>query len=105
MSDLLVDEPNDTMTEGQYLEMANHLKETYDKMEEKLLRSEIKIIDLKKEIMTSYGLTRVIDNLIDHLCEVPHEVVVLVELLRAQLSDTIDKEIFNIKEMDREEYV
>ena len=49
MSDLLVDEPNDTMTEGQYLEMANHLKETYDKMEEKLLRS-IKEMDISEYV-------------------------------------------------------
>ena len=100
-----IDEPNEPMNDGQYLEMANHLKETYDKMEEKLLRSEIKIIDLKKEIISAYGLIRVIDNLMEHLHEVPHEIVVIVELLRSQLSDTVDKEIFNIKEMDREEYV
>ena len=99
-----IDEPNEPMNEGQYLEMANHLKQTYDKMEEKLLRSEIKNMDLKKELMTSYGLIRVIDNLIDHLHEVPHEVVVIVELLRSQLSDTIDKDIFNIKN-GYEEYV
>ena len=87
------------------LQAEQPIDEPNDTMEEKLLISEIKIIDLKKELMTSYGLIRVIDNLIDHLCEVPHEVVVLVELLRAQLSDTIDKEIFNIKEMDISEYV
>ena len=100
-----IDEPNEPMNDGQYLEMANHLKETYDKMEEKLLRSEIKIIDLKKEIISAYGLIRVIDNLMEHLHEVPHEIVVIVELLRSQLSDTVDKEIFNIKEINISEFV
>ena len=86
-----IDEKDDDMTEQQYLEMANHLKQTYDKMEEKLLRSEIKIMDLKKELMTAYGLVRIIDNILDNLYEVPHEVVVLVECLRGNLSDSMDK--------------
>mgnify|MGYP003627512078 CR=1 FL=1 len=98
-----IDEKDDDMTEQQYLEMANHLKQTYDKMEEKLLRSEIKIMDLKKELMTAYGLVRIIDNILDNLYEVPHEVVVLVECLRGNLSDSMDKNIFNVK--DIEEYV
>ena len=98
-----IDEKDDDMTEQQYLEMANHLKQTYDKMEEKLLRSEIKIIDLKKELMTAYGLVRIIDNILDNLYEVPHEVVVLIECLRGNLSDSMDKNIFNVK--DIEEYV
>ena len=98
-----IDEKDDDMTEQQYLEMANHLKQTYDKMEEKLLRSEIKIIDLKKDLITVYGLVRIIDNILDNLYEVPHEVVVLVECLRGNLSDSMDKNIFNVK--DIEEYV
>ena len=98
-----IDEKDDDMTEQQYLEMANHLKQTYDKMEEKLLRSEIKIMDLKKELMTAYGLVRIIDNILDNLYEVPHEVVVLIECLRGNLSDSMDKNIFNVK--DIEEYV
>ena len=46
-----IDEKDDKMTEQQYIEMSNHLKETYDKISEKLFRSEIKIIDLKKDLM------------------------------------------------------
>ena len=41
-----IDEKDDKMTEQQYIEMANHLKETYDKMNEKLFKSEIKIMEL-----------------------------------------------------------
>tara|TARA_R110000765_G_scaffold386637_1_gene478704 strand:- start:455 stop:766 length:312 start_codon:yes stop_codon:yes gene_type:complete len=93
-----IDEKNEPINEGQYIEMANHLKETYDKISEKLFRSEIINMELKKEIMTAYGLIRIIDNIVDHLQEVPHEIVVLVECLRGHLSDTIDKEIFNIKD-------
>ena len=95
-----IDEKDDNITEGQYIEMANHLKETYDKMNEKLFKSEIKIIELKKELMTSYGLVRVIDNILEHLYDVPHEVVVLVECLRSHLSEVMDKELFNIKEVE-----
>ena len=98
-----IDEKDDKMTEQQYIEMSNHLKETYDKISEKLFRSEIKIIDLKKDLITVYGLVRTIDNILDNLYEVPHVVVVLVECLRSHLSDVMDKELFNIKEGD--EYV
>ena len=94
-----IDEKED-MTSGQYIEMANHLKETYDKMNEKLLKSEMKILNLKKELMTSYGLVRIIDNILEHLYDVPHEVVVLVECLRSHLSEVMDKELFNIKELE-----
>ena len=95
-----IDEKDDNITEGQYIEMANHLKETYDKMNEKLFKSEIKIMELKKEIITAYGLIRVIDNILEHLYDVPHEVVVLVECLRSHLSEVMDKELFNIKEVE-----
>ena len=95
-----IDEKNDNITEGQYIEMANHLKETYDKISEKLFKSEIKIMELKKEIITAYGLIRVIDNILEHLYDVPHEVVVLVECLRSHLSEVMDKELFNIKEVE-----
>ena len=95
-----IDEKDDNITEGQYIEMANHLKETYDKISEKLFKSEIKIMELKKEIITAYGLIRVIDNILEHLYDVPHEVVVLVECLRCHLSEVMDKELFNIKEVE-----
>ena len=95
-----IDEKNDNITEGQYIEMANHLKETYDKISEKLFKSEIKIMELKKEIITAYGLVRIIDNILEHLYDVPHEVVVLVECLRSHLSEVMDKELFNIKEVE-----
>tara|TARA_R110002167_G_scaffold85579_3_gene231997 strand:+ start:355 stop:657 length:303 start_codon:yes stop_codon:yes gene_type:complete len=93
-----IDEKDDKMTEQQYIEMSNHLKETYDKISEKLFRSEIKIIDLKKDLITVYGLVRIIDNILDNLYEVPHEVVVLIECLRSHLSDVMDKELFNIND-------
>ena len=93
-----IDEKDDKMTEQQYIEMSNHLKETYDKISEKLFRSEIKIIDLKKDLITVYGLVRIIDNILDNLYEVPHEVVVLIECLRSHISDIMDKELFNIKD-------
>ena len=95
-----IDEKDDNITEGQYIEMANHLKETYDKISEKLFKSEIKIMELKKEIITAYGLVRIIDNILEHLYDVPHEVVVLVECLRSHLSEVMDKELFNIKEVE-----
>lgn len=92
-----IDEPNDSMTEGQYIEMANHLKNTYDEISAKLFASEMELMDLKKDLMTAYGVIRLIDNLLEHIIEVPHELTVLVEVLRGELSDNIDKYIFGMK--------
>lgn len=88
------------MNENEYLEMSNHFKKLYDDLIEKNFKQEIKILDLKKEIITVYGFVRVIDNILERIYEVPHEIVVLVECLRGHLSDSIDKEIFKIKNID-----
>ena len=88
------------INEQEYIEMSNHFKKLYDDLIEKNFKQEIKIMDLKKDLITVYGFIRVIDNILDSLYEVPHEIVVLVECLRGHLSDIIDKEIFKIKDID-----
>jgi len=67
------------MTDGEYLEMSNHLK---------------------KVLTTVYGLVRIIDNMVDAIHGVPTELEILVQTLRAYLSDEMDTHIFNIKAID-----
>ena len=93
--------PEDSeINEQEYIEMSNHFKKLYENLSEKNFKQTIKIIELKKELITAYGFIRIIDNILDRLYEVPHEVVVLVECLRGHLSDIIDKDIFKIKDID-----
>tara|TARA_R110001599_G_scaffold149739_1_gene333745 strand:- start:829 stop:1134 length:306 start_codon:yes stop_codon:yes gene_type:complete len=88
--------PSEEINENEYLEMSNHFKKLYDDLSEKNFSQDIKIMDLKKELITVYGFIRVIDNILDSLYEVPHEIVVLIEIIRGHLSNFIDKEIFKI---------
>lgn len=88
------------INEQEYIEMSNHFKKLYDNLSEKNFEKDIKIMEIKKELITVYGFIRVIDNILERIYEVPHEIVVLVECLRGHLSDTIDKEIFKIKDID-----
>jgi len=103
MEDL--DEPKENMTDGEYLEMSNHLKKLYDDIEQKNIKLELEKIELKKILITSYGLVRVVDNFVDVIHNVPTELEVLVSTLRGYLSEETDKHIFNIKSLDFNEII
>ena len=80
-----IDEPSN---EGQYLEMAAHLKETYD-------LNELQLLDLKKDLCTAYGVVRLLDSLSDQM-NLPHQFLTLIECLRGTLSDSMDTHIFDL---------
>ena len=84
------------MLEGEYLDMANQLKEKFDEIEGKLNSIERLEKEMKKDLITAYGVIRLLDHLID-TNPVPYdnEAVVLVEMLRGLLSDCIDNYILN----------
>ena len=46
-----IDEENVPINDGEYLEMVNHLKNTYDEISTKLFASEMQLMDLKKDLM------------------------------------------------------
>ena len=87
-----IDEPSN---EGQYLEMAAHLKETYDLISAKLFKNELQLLDLKKDLCTAYGVVRLLDSLSDQM-NLPHQFITCIELLRGTLSDSMDTHIFDI---------
>lgn len=84
--------------ENEYLEMTNHLKEIYDKLSDKCFKMEMKEMELKKILMATYGLARVIDVIAEGLWECPPELNILIETLRAHCSDAIDEHVFKIVE-------
>lgn len=85
------------MLEGEYLDMANQLKEKYDDITNKLYKISLLETELKKDLMTGYGVVRLLDHLISssHI-GYDNEVMVIVETLRGLLSDCMDKYVLNI---------
>jgi len=87
------------MLEGEYLLLADQLKQKYDDITAKLDRIELMEIDMKKDLITAYGVVRMLDHLIS-TSHIPYdnEVITIVEVLRGLMSDTMDRHIFNITE-------
>ena len=84
------------MLEGEYLELANQLKEKYDEVEDKLKSIELRDKQLRKTFITAYGVVRLIDHLIDiNPVGYDIEIVTLVESLRGFLSDSVDEHILS----------
>jgi hypothetical protein len=85
------------MLEGEYLELVAQLKEKYDMITSKLDKVELMEIDIKKDLMTAYGVVRLLDHLIStSLVGYDNEIIVIVEVLRGLLSDCMDKHILEI---------
>jgi hypothetical protein len=82
------------LLEGEYLELVAQLKLKYDEIEAKMISIERLEKIMKKDLLTCYGVVRLLDHLIDtNPIGYDNEVVVLVEMLRGCLSDTVDKHI------------
>lgn len=86
---------NTINNEGDYLDMANQLKETYDLISDKLFKNEMILLELKKDLCSAYGVIRLLDALCDNM-NLPHQFITCIELLRGTLSDSMDTHIFDI---------
>ena len=85
--------------EGEYLELCNDLKNKYDEITDKLDRIELQELDMKKDLITAYGVVRMLDNLISNShIGYDNEVVVIVEVLRGLMSNSMDRHIFGIED-------
>ncbi len=78
------------MNSAEYLEMANQLKEKFEKNEKLVNRIIENNVDLKKKIMVAYSLIRIIDSgeFIDS-----SDAQVFIEMLRAHLSKIVEMDI------------
>ena len=87
------------MMEQDYLEMVNQLKEKYDMITNKLDKIESMELDMKKDLMSAYGVVRMLDHLISNsMVPYDNEIMVIVEVLRGMLSDMMDRHILNVED-------
>ena len=78
--------------EQDYIDMSNHFKQTYEKMERKLLEKDAIIKELYKKIMLSYTFSRLIDEQIEEMdLPIGCPLNVYSETLRAKNSECIDQ--------------
>ena len=91
--------PKSPSNEGEYIEMSNHLKKIYEEVDLKNQKLTLEKMELQKILMSSYGMSRVIDNLASNIMDIPADLVMLIEHLRSFLSDELDNHVFNIKDL------
>lgn len=82
------------MNEGEYLELVGQLKLKYDEVEAKMNSIERLEKIMKKDLITAFGVVRLLDHLMDtSVVPYDNEIVVLVEMLRGVLSDCVDRHL------------
>lgn len=86
----------ENITEKAYLDLANESKEKFDEMNLEKIKLQEEITQLKKELITTYGMVRIIDNLYGEQDEDYREPTIetLIDCLRSYLSDFFDDSIF-----------
>jgi hypothetical protein len=56
-------------------------------------------LDMKKDLMSAYGVVRMLDHLISNsMVPYDNEIMVIVEVLRGMLSDMMDRHILNVED-------
>lgn len=78
------------MLEGEYLELVNALKERFNEKDREVEKMKEETQDLKKTIITVYGIIRLIDITSD-----TEDKENLIEMLRGYLSDIYDNIFIN----------
>jgi hypothetical protein len=73
--------------DNDYLEQMNHLQELFNKKDKEVLEVLEKYKDTLKELITCYGVIRLLDNQLE---DAPLEIKCISELLRTQLSNFFD---------------
>jgi hypothetical protein len=81
-------ETNQNMTEGEYLELANQLKESFDEKDKQVNKLLQENEEIKKHFISLYGMLRVINYYADGLVDEP--VQTLIESARGFASSVLD---------------
>ena len=86
----------ENITEKAYMDLANESKEKFDEMNKEKIKLQEEITALKKELITTYGMVRIIDNLYGEQDEDDREPTIetLIDCLRSYLSEFFDNSIF-----------
>ena len=85
------------ITDGEMLEMSNHLKELYDKKENEVEKLKEENLNLKKVIMSCYGSIRLLDQQWNNILLDRDTNCHIIEALRSYLSDIVEYEILDIE--------
>lgn len=83
-------------TEGELLEMSKHFKELLEERETEINNLKGEIYEIKKVLISVYGVIRIVDELLGFTIEAPHDITALIETVRGYLSEYMDKYIFKI---------
>ena len=89
---------SENVTENNYLELAEHSKQMYEKQDAIIKKQKKHILTLQKHVINSYTFFKVIDELVDDMVEIDedeafpqqHPVQIITELARAQYSNIIE---------------
>lgn len=79
------------MSSQNYLDAMSQLDKKFKEVEEIQKKAEEKRNELVKEILTIYGVVRILDNLVNASFECPHEVQVITDVLRGHISNLYDE--------------
>jgi len=81
------------MNEGMYLDAMNQLKEMNEKRDKAFKKLEEENMDIKKELISCYGVVRMIDMMYNDVPEPVGEISLLIESLREYLSQYTEHNI------------
>lgn len=81
------------INEGYYLEAMNQLKEINDKREKESIKQREELLELRKELISAYGIVRLIDMMYQDSGEPINEISILIETLREYLSQFVEAKI------------
>lgn len=81
------------MNDGMYLEAMNQLKEINEKREKELEKLKEDNMEIKKELISCYGVVRMIDMMYSNTEEPVLEIGILIEGLRDYLSQYTEHNI------------
>ena len=84
-------------TDGEMLEMSNHLKELYDVKEAQVEKIKEENLQLKKVVLSVYGVIRLLDQQFNNILLDPETNSYMIEALRSYLSNVVEYEILDIE--------
>jgi len=87
-------------TDNEFLEAMNQLKDKFDINERDMKLMKEEVIELKKYIMTIYGLVRIIDSNFLGEDYDGENIRVLIEMMRGYCSLVVEKSILGIPHED-----
>ena len=73
-----------------YVEAMNQLRDEYEKNESLIKKASIAVTEYKKDLITCYGMIRIIDNVLDEDDYDEHPAKIMIEVLRSFLSEKIE---------------